>query len=76
MQTLKMTASVNPDGILQIPLPDHLGETLEILLVYQPAPDQPKRPWSQTFLSSFGSWQGDPLEREPQGEQLDRDALL
>lgn len=66
MQTLKLTAYVNEDGILQVQLPDHSGETLEILLVYQPASTPPKRQWSQQFLSTFGAWQGEPLERAPQ----------
>ncbi|MEM9484531.1 MAG: hypothetical protein AAGA83_12655 [Cyanobacteria bacterium P01_F01_bin.116] len=76
MQTLKITARVNENGTLQIQLPDHSGESLEILLVYQPTASQPKRQWSQKFLSTFGAWQGEPLERAPQGEQPERDLLL
>lgn len=76
MQTIQLKASVDSNGILQIQLPDHLGEELEILLVYQPVQKTQKRQWSQRFLSTFGSWQGEPLEREPQGEQPERDELL
>ena len=76
MQTLKITAHVNEDGILQIQLPDHPGETLEILLVYQPVPTPPKRQWSQQVLSTFGAWQGAPIERAPQEDQPERDVLL
>lgn len=76
MQTLKITTRVNKDGTLQIQLPDHSGEALEILLVYQPAFSQPKRQWSQKFLKTFGAWQGEPLERASQGEQQKRDVLM
>ncbi len=76
MQTIQLKAHVDGNGILQIQLPDHYGEELEILLVYQPIPKTQKRQWSQRFLCAFGSWQGEPLEREAQGEQPERDELL
>lgn len=76
MQTIQITAHVDDKGMLQIQLPDHPGEELEILLVYQPVQKTQKRQWSQRFLSTFGAWQGEPLEREPQGEQPERDELL
>lgn len=76
MQTIQLKAQVDDNGILQIQLPDHSGEELEILLVYQPIQKTQKRQWSQRFLGAFGSWQGEPLEREPQGEQPERDELL
>jgi len=68
MQTIQTTAHVNDQGILQISLPEHSGEELEILLVYQSISKPAKRQWSQQFLSTFGAWQGEPLIREPQGE--------
>ncbi|MDM3849111.1 MAG: hypothetical protein PT118_23645 [Aphanizomenon gracile PMC644.10] len=68
MQSIQITAHVNDQGILQIPLPNHSGEELEILLVYQPISKPKKRQWSQQFLSTFGAWQGESLSREPQGE--------
>lgn len=76
MQTIQLRVAVDDNGILQIQLPDHSGEELEILLVYQPIQTTQKRQWSQRFLSTFGSWQGESLEREPQGEQPERDELL
>ena len=60
MQSIQITAHVNDQGILQIPLPNHSGEELEILLVYQPISKPIKRQWSQQFLSTFGAWQGEP----------------
>ena len=76
MQTIHIKAYVDSNGILQIQLPDHPGEELEILLVYQPVQKTQKRQWSQRFLSTSGAWQGEPLERESQGEQPERDKLL
>jgi hypothetical protein len=76
MQTIQMTAHVDDKGMLQIQLPDYPGEELEILLVYQPIPKTQKRQWSQRFLRTFGAWQGEPLEREHQGEQPKRDELV
>jgi hypothetical protein len=76
MQTIQITTHVSDRGILQIPLPNHSGEELEILLVYQPVSKSAKRQWSQQFLSTFGAWQGEPLIREPQGEQPEREELL
>lgn len=76
MQTIQTTAYVDDQGMLQIQIPDHPGETLEILLVYQPVQKTQKRQWSQQFLSTFGSWRGELLEREPQGEQPERNTLL
>jgi hypothetical protein len=66
MQTIKMTAHVDEKGILQIQLPEHSGENLDILLVYQIVQKNQKRQWSQRFLSTFGAWQGEPLGRELQ----------
>ncbi len=76
MQTIQTTAQVDEKGILQIQLPEHSGEKLDILLVYQIVQKTQKRQWSQQFLSTFGAWQGELLEREPQGEQLERNELL
>ena len=76
MQSIQITAHVNDRGILEIPLPNHSGEELEILIVYQPISKPTKRQWSQQFLSTFAAWQGEPLIREPQGEQPEREELL
>ena len=76
MQTIQTTAQVDEKGILQIQLPEHSGEKLDILLVYQIVQKTQKSQWSQQFLSTFGTWQGEPLEREPQGEQPERNEIL
>ena len=38
MQTIRLKSQVGQDGLLQVKLPDHHGEELEILIVYQPVP--------------------------------------
>ncbi|WP_200888937.1 hypothetical protein [Aphanizomenon flos-aquae] len=50
MQSIQITAHVNDQGILQIPLPNHSGEELEILLVYQPI-SKPKKTSMVTAIS-------------------------
>lgn len=66
MQTIQTTAQVDEKGILQIQLPEHSGEKLDILLVYQIVQQTQKRQWSQRFLSTFGAMARRTLEREPQ----------
>jgi hypothetical protein len=64
-----------------------LEEVLDFLLFIQsrhnpnpiePSTDQPrKRQWSPHFFErTAGSWQGEPLIREEQGEQPERDEFL
>lgn len=76
MKTIRVTSYVDTDGLVQIHLPEHHNEEVEILLVYQPVQAVHKRYWSQEFLDLFGAWEGAPLEREPQGNQPERDPLL
>jgi hypothetical protein len=59
MQTLKATVHVSDQGIVQLSLPEHAGEELEVLLVYQPVAQESKRQWSEKFLQTFGGWQED-----------------
>lgn len=76
MQTIRLKSQVGQDGWLQVRLPDHHGEELEILIMYQPvspnASAPQKRQWSSAFLQSFESWQGEPLTRAPQEGQAER----
>ncbi|MGB2924785.1 MAG: hypothetical protein WBB82_05760 [Limnothrix sp.] len=69
MQSIQLKTYVDEKGILRIQLPDHSGEELEILLVYQPVPKEKKRQWSPEFLAACGAWQGESLVREPQNKQ-------
>ncbi len=75
MQTLKATVQVSDQGIVQLSLPEHAGEELEVLLVYQPVAQESKRQWSEKFLQTFGAWQGE-LIRAEQPEPTERESLL
>ncbi|MFG6099174.1 hypothetical protein SPB21_28260 [Leptothoe sp. ISB3NOV94-8A] len=76
MKTIRLRSHVNESGLLQVQLPDHHNEEVEILIVYQPVQATQKRQWSQKFLDLFGAWQGEPLVRAPQGNQPEREPLL
>ncbi|MEL7353048.1 MAG: hypothetical protein AAF171_07525 [Cyanobacteria bacterium P01_A01_bin.116] len=76
MKTIRFTAHVETDGSLQIKLPEHRNEEVELLVVYQPIRIVAKRQWSQKFLDLFGAWEGEPLERAPQGILPERNELL
>ena len=44
------------------------------MLVFQPAPTE--RGWPPGFFeATAGAWQGEPLQREPQGEYEQREEL-
>ncbi|MEL6385063.1 MAG: hypothetical protein AAFQ89_21885 [Cyanobacteria bacterium J06626_18] len=76
MKTLRLTSRVSEDGLVQIRLPDHHNEDVEILVVYQTAQPRPKRQWSQAFLDLFGAWQGVPLARKEQELPQEREPLV
>jgi hypothetical protein len=66
---------IGSDGRLQVDLPDLRDTEVDVIIVYQPAQEAKKRQWSSDFLSTFGDWQGEPLVRAPQEEQVEREAL-
>ena len=76
MKTIRLRSYINESGLLQVQLPDHHNEEVEILIVYQPIQKNQKRQWSQSFLNLFGAWKGEPLVREPQGHQPEREQLF
>lgn len=76
MKTIRLRSRVDKDGSVQIQLPEHHEEEVELLVVYQSVKTGQKRQWSQSFLNLFGSWQGDSLERAPQETQPERMELL
>lgn len=76
MKTIHIRSHVDRDGLLQIQLPEHRDEEVELLIVYQSTQASQKRQWSQQFLNLFGAWQGEPLERAPQESQPERNLLL
>ena len=76
MQSIKLKSHVGSDGILQIALPEVRNTDVEVIIVYQTVQNPPKRQWSPEFLSTFGAWQGEPLERATQEEQPDREEFI
>ncbi len=54
MQTLKATVQVSDQGIVQLSLPEHAGEELEVLLVYQPAAKATREDAPQELLAIPG----------------------
>lgn len=76
MKTVRLRSHVDRDGLLQIQLPEHHDEDVELLVVYQAVQPNQKRQWSQKFLELYGAWQGSSLERAPQEIQAERDEML
>jgi hypothetical protein len=76
MQSIKLKSHVGSDGILKIALPEVCDTDVEVIIVYQTVQNPSKRQWSPEFLSTFGAWQGEQLERATQEEQPDREAFL
>lgn len=77
MESIKLTTHVDNDGLLQIQLPSKMAnQDLEVMVIYQAVDKSSKRSWSPGFFErTFGSWQGEPLVREPQGELPEREPL-
>lgn len=75
MKTIRVTSHVDEDGIVQIHLPEHHNEEVEIILTYKSRQTTQKRQWSQQFLDLYGAWQGEPLKRGSQGTQPEREPL-
>jgi hypothetical protein len=63
MNSIKIKSHVDSDGMLHISLPDLQNTDVDITIVYQPLQKKEKRRWSPEFLSTFGAWQGESLER-------------
>jgi len=76
MQSITIKSHVDNDGIVHISLPEIKDTDVEMIIVYQPLKKLQKRQWSAEFLSTFGSWQGEPLVRETQEEQPEREQFL
>lgn len=71
METITLHSKVGADGLLKLQVPVKLTNTeLEVVLIVQPVtPASTAHGWSPGFFErTYGSWQGEPLVREPQGE--------
>ena len=77
MISVKTTAHVGPDGTLTLAVPTPLRETdVEVMVVVQPVTLPAERGWPPGFFeATAGGWQGEPLERGPQGEHEVREQL-
>lgn len=75
MQTIQLDTRVGDDGILKLELPLELANAdLEVLVVIQ---RKEKRGWPPGYFDrTAGALTDDPIERPPQGEYEERDALL
>lgn len=82
MITIETKAHVGADGTLAVQVPTTLREEdVEILVVLQRPPQKPigtdENGWPVGFFEqTAGAWKGEPLERFPQGEAEEREALL
>jgi hypothetical protein len=76
MQSMTIKSHIGNDGMLHISLPEIKDSDVEVIIVYQQVQKTQKREWSSDFLSTFGSWQGEILERAPQPEQSEREPFL
>ncbi len=84
MISVTTKAHVGPDGTLAVRVPTPLRETdVEVVLVVQslpaangtaPAPEELGWP-TGFFEATAGAWQGESLERGPQGEYEQREGL-
>lgn len=75
MISVKTKAHIGPQGTLLLEVPTPLRETdVEVMVVIQPAPEN--RGWPPGFFeATAGAWQGEPLQRETQGEYEQREEL-
>ncbi|MGK7952477.1 MAG: hypothetical protein AB4368_27740 [Xenococcaceae cyanobacterium] len=82
MQSIKLNSHVGSDGILHLDLPiDIKNAELEVVVtvknVSSTANNSEKLGWSPNFFAkTAGAWQGEALEREPQGEYDNREELF
>ena len=87
MISVKTNAHVGPDGTLRVEVPTPLrGTDVEVMLVVQPVSAREPLPltastpedlgWPTGFFErTFGSLRDDPVERLPQGEYEEREAM-
>jgi hypothetical protein len=76
MQTMTFQVRVGADGILRLEVPTGMTEVeVDVVVTFHPrrngvemlTPEDPG--WLVGFIDQiFGGWQGEPLERAPQGE--------
>jgi len=81
MKSIMLRSHVGEDGVLKLQVPLELTNTdLEVMVIVQPITNTPQSEASQDkgwlpgfFEEVIGSWEGEPLVRESQGEYEDRE---
>ncbi|AFZ36395.1 hypothetical protein Sta7437_2875 [Stanieria cyanosphaera PCC 7437] len=82
MQSIKLNSHVGSDGILHLDVPVNIKNAeLEVLItvknINSTQENERKSEWSPEFFEkTAGAWEGEPLEREPQGEYENREELF
>jgi hypothetical protein len=78
METITLHSRVGADGLLKLQVPVKATNTdLEVVLIVQPVmPAEQSLGWPPGFFEqTYGSFQEQPLVREPQGEYEIREEL-
>ena len=82
MQTIKLKSHVGDDGILHLDVPTNIKNAeLEVVVtlknIISTSENRKKLEWSPGFFEkTAGAWEGEPLQREPQGEYENREELF
>ena len=82
MQTIKLKSHVGDDGILHLDVPkDIKNSELEVVVTFRniisTSENREKLEWSPGFFEkTAGAWEGEPLQRESQGEYENREELF
>ena len=81
MRSISIRSRVGTDGMLHLEVPSDFVDTeVEVMVIVQPATqsraDRAEDSWSPGFFESVvGSWQGEPLVREPEGDYETRETM-
>ncbi len=82
MQTIKLKSHVGDDGILHLDVPtDIKNAELEVVVTFRniisSSENSKELEWTPGFFDkTAGAWEGEPLQRESQGEYENREELF
>jgi hypothetical protein len=71
MIALELPAEIDEHSQIHLQLPKTVRSTTAKVIVLYEAASQTEG-WPDGYFDLFGSWQGEPLERAPQGEAEER----
>ncbi len=80
MRSIRVRSHVGADGTLHLNIPLGISnQDVEVMVIYQPLKTESKTKtpqelgWTPSFFeNTFGTWEGEPLVRKPQGEAQER----